>query len=66
MSEEPLSPEEVILQMTSEELCELLEDMGLEASPQIAHGIRRLIVELGSVDAAIVALSDQQQTRDAA
>lgn len=60
MSGESMTPEELILNLTTDELIELLEDMGLESSPAVADGIRRLVAELGSVEAAVIALTDDQ------
>lgn len=60
MSGEAMTPEELILNMTNEELVELLEDMGLESDSAVADGIRRLVAELGSVEAAVIALTDDQ------
>ncbi len=60
MSGEAMNPEELILNMTNDELVELLEDMGLESDLAVADGIRRLVAELGSVEAAVIALTDDQ------
>jgi len=60
MSGEAMTPEELILNMTNDELVELLEDMGLQSDPAVADGIRRLVAELGSVEAAVIALTDDQ------
>ncbi len=66
MSEQSLTPEELILSMTTEELVELLDDMGLESTPEVADGIRQLVAELGSVESAVIALTDEQHHRRAA
>lgn len=63
MSDESLTPEELILSLSTEELVELLDDMGLESTPEVADGIRRLVAELGSVEAAVIALTDEQVHR---
>lgn len=66
MSEPTSSPESVILNMTPGELAELLEEIGLKASPELIEGIRGLVAELGSVDAAIKLLSVDDRERRAA
>lgn len=60
------SIEDLIQQMAPDELQELLEDLGFNRSPEMALGIQRLVAELGTLDAAIVALHDSQVSRRAA
>jgi len=60
------SIEDLIRQMAPDELQELLVDLGFDRSPELALGIQRLVAELGSLDAAIVALHDTQVSRRAA
>ncbi len=66
MSEKPLTPEELICQMSCEELTELLEEMGLESSPEMADGIKKMIQELGTLEKAIDALGGHPMMRKAA
>lgn len=66
MSDELISPEALICQMTSEELLELLEDMEIEATLDSASAIRDLVKDTGSLEAAIVALSQLENDRRAA
>lgn len=63
MSDCPQTPEDLILQMSREELQELLVDMGFDAGPGLVDGIRRLVEELGSLEAAVIALTDEQLHR---
>lgn len=66
MDDESLTPEELLLSMTNDELVELLEEMGLTSTFEVADGIRQLVAELGSVEAAVIALTDEQHFREAA
>lgn len=47
------TPEELIAAMTTEELQELLEEMGIEATQSQASGIKSLVRELGTLEAAL-------------
>lgn len=47
------TPEELIAAMTTEELQELLGEMGLEASESQAYGIKSLVNQLGTLEAAL-------------
>lgn len=64
--DEPTTPEELILMMSPDELEELLHNLGFEPKPETAKGIQALVAELGSLDAAIVAMTDSQVARRAA
>ncbi len=50
------TPEELIAAMTTEELQELLEEMGVDATTEQAAGLQALIAESGSLEAALDAL----------
>ena len=56
--EDQLTPEELIIQMSPDELQELLGEMGLEATTETADSIQQLVKQLGSFEAAIGALDD--------
>lgn len=58
MDETNLSPEELIAGMTPDEICELLAEMGMAATPGEAAAIQGMVAELGSIDAAFEALAD--------
>lgn len=47
------TPEELIAAMTTEELQELLGEMGLEATEAQAQGIKTLVEQLGTLEAAL-------------
>ena len=47
------TPEELIAAMTTEELQELLGEMGLEATEAQAQGIKALVEQLGTLEAAL-------------
>ncbi len=67
MDEQQLSPEELIRGMEADEICELLEAMGITVTTQQAVSLQGLINRLGSLDAAFTALSeDRHQERDVA
>ena len=66
MSDQPLTPEELILQMTGDELQELLADLELESTPQMVDGIKRLVSELGDLESVIAILSQSSSDRHAA
>ncbi len=55
--EDQLTPEELISQMSSDELQELLGEIGFEASCEMAGCIQKLVLDLGSLEAAITALA---------
>jgi hypothetical protein len=57
-----LSPEELILQMSRDELQELLGEIGLTASRPMAECIKQLVYSLGTFEAAILALTQIDQT----
>ena len=65
-SDPRVTPEDLILQMEPDELQELLAEMGFPATAGMVQGIRQLVAELGSLDAAIVTLNDDQVMRRAA
>ncbi|XZE56770.1 hypothetical protein SH139x_002902 [Planctomycetaceae bacterium SH139] len=66
MDEQQLSPEELIRGMAADEICELLEAMGITVTAQQAVSLQGLINRLGSLDAAFAALSDDHQGREVA
>ena len=66
-SGEASTTEDWIMQMDVGELQELLADMGLEeASRSTAAGVQELVKQLGSLEAAIIAVTDDQVMRRAA
>lgn len=66
MDESNLSSENLIAEMTPEEICELLSEMGTETTVDQAAAIQRLIGELGSLEAAFEALQDDSDQADRA
>lgn len=66
------TPEELIAAMTTEELQELLGEMGLEATEAQAQGIKTLVEQLGTLEAALEMIasfeveSGQTENRQAA
>lgn len=60
------TPEDLIAQMNLEELQEVLAEMGLEASRSTAAGVQDLVRHLGSLEAALIAVTDDQIMRRAA
>jgi hypothetical protein len=66
------TPEELIAAMTTEELQELLGEMGLEATEAQAQGIKTLVEQLGTLEAALEMIASfevetrQTETRQAA
>jgi hypothetical protein len=63
--EELQTPEEMIAGMRTDELQELLEEMGFETTEEQASGIQQLVVQLGSLEAAIEALVELDDDGDA-
>ncbi|WP_164101752.1 hypothetical protein [Candidatus Laterigemmans baculatus] len=66
MDESNLSSENLIAEMTPEEICELLAEMGMETTTDQAESLQRLIGELGSLEEAIEALQDDSGPADRA
>lgn len=67
MDEFTQSPEDLIAGMNPDEICELLEEIGIEATSDEAEMIQDLIEELGSLEEALQALASQDgQDRKAA
>ena len=66
MSEKPRTPEEVVGAMSYDELRELLADLRLDSTPASAVRMKRLVRELGCLEAAIEALGGPPSMRDAA
>lgn len=64
MDETMQTPEEMIAQMSTDELQELLEELGFETTEQQADGIKRLIAQLGSLESAIETLLELDQDDD--
>lgn len=66
------TPEELIAAMTTEELQELLGEMGLESTEAQAQGIKTLVEQLGTLEAALEMIasfeieSGQTESRQAA
>lgn len=66
------TPEELIAAMTTEELQELLGEMGLESTEAQAQGIKTLVEQLGTLEAALEMIASfeveirQTETRQAA
>jgi len=58
------TPEELIIAMTTEELCELLGEMGFEATDDQAGCIKALVEQMGSLEAALEALSETESVED--
>jgi hypothetical protein len=65
-NEDYLTPEELITQMSSDELQELLGEIGFEASESMAQCIQDLVKQMGSLEAAINALSQDKPKQRAA
>ena len=65
-TEDYLTPEELITQMSSDELQELLWEIGFEASESMARCIQSLVKQLGSLEAAIEVLSQDKSKQRAA
>jgi len=66
MSELPLTPEQVIAEMSYAEVQELLADLRLESSQAAALRLKRMVRELGQFEAAIEAFSQPPAIRNAA
>ena len=66
MSERRLTPEEVITEMSYEELQELLQDLSMESSLSAAVRLKRLVRDLGQFEEAIEALGGPPSMTDAA
>jgi hypothetical protein len=61
------SPEALIAAMTSDELQELLSEIGIEATESQALGIKSLVAQLGSLEAVLETLASfQTDSRQAA
>jgi len=62
------TPEELIANMNTDELQELLSELGFDATDEQAAGIKDLVAQLGSLEAAINALEvlDDMDIRRAA
>lgn len=65
MSSSPLSPEELVCRMSRDERIELLDQLGMEATAEMADRIKTLTETLGSLERAIDAARRPPQ-RDAA
>lgn len=59
MDEFNQSPEDLIAGMSPDEICELLEEIGIETSSEQAEMIQELIEELGSLEEALEVLANQ-------
>lgn len=64
MEESTPLPEELIAGMSTSELAEVLEDLGIEADEAQAAAIQRLVAQLGSLEAAIEAVDFLDETDD--
>jgi len=62
------NPEEMIAGMSTDELQELLAELGIDATDEEAAGIKSLVAEMGSLEAAISTLEvlDEVDARRAA
>ncbi len=61
------TPEELIAAMTSHELQELLCELGFEATESQANGIKSLVKQLGTLEAALETIAGfSSETRRAA
>lgn len=56
--EDQMTPEELIVQMSVDELQELLGEMGFDATAEVAEWIQQLVKQLGSLEAAIDVLDE--------
>jgi len=63
MDDSHATPEELIRGMTPDEICELLEEMGIEVNHTQAVAIQGLLNRLGSLEAAFAALDADDQPR---
>jgi len=50
------TPEEMIAEMSTDELQELLGELGVDATEQQAAGVKQLVAQLGSLESAIETL----------
>jgi hypothetical protein len=66
MSERRLTPEEVIIEMSYDELQELLEDLSMESTLAAAVQMKRLVRQCGQFEDAVEALGGPPSMRDAA
>lgn len=64
MDESTPLPEELIAAMSTSELAEVLEELGIEADESQAAAIQRLVAQLGSLEAAIEAVDFLDETDD--
>lgn len=64
MDETMQTPEELIAQMSTAELQELLEELGFDSTDVQAAGIKDLIARLGSLEAAIETLLQLDEAED--
>ena len=64
MDETKQTPEELIAQMSIDELQELLEELGFDTTGEQAAGIKDLIARLGSLEAAIDTLLQLDDAED--
>jgi hypothetical protein len=63
MNEQKQTPEELIAGMAPDEICELLEEIGIEVDRDEASSIQRLIADLGSLDAALQAFGGEDDAQ---
>ena len=61
MEDRELSAEELIRGMNPDEICELLQDMGINIDERQAVAIQGLINRLGSLQAAFAALGEENR-----
>ncbi len=64
MDESTQTPEEMIAEMSTDELQELLGELGFETTDEQAAGIKQLVAQLGSLEAAIETLSELDEDDD--
>lgn len=65
MDDPLMSPEELICSMQADEICELLDELGISLTTDQASDLQTLISKLGSVDIALNQLV-QSEDRDSA
>jgi 3-methyladenine DNA glycosylase Tag len=65
MDEHYQSPEDLIIGMSPDEICELLDEIGIDATCEDAEMIQELVEQLGSLEEALESLRDDTDSRAA-
>ena len=65
MDEHYQSPEDLITGMSPDEICELLDEIGINATCEDAEMIQDLVEQLGSLEEALESLRDDADSRAA-